>query len=121
MNEEIIEKLFLRYQQKGFLTNDKIFSELIEQGISVIQTERICSELLQKGVLISSAAPAKQRKLQAEEEYDKAHIDYDKLYGKIIHEDESLRLLVGYINKIQPPTRTYSPNRSKSTETTKAP
>lgn len=117
MNEEIIEKLFLRYQQKVFLTNDKIFSELIEQGISVIQTERICSELLQKSVLISSAAPAKQRKLQAKEEYDKAH----KLYGKIIHEDESLRLLVGYINKIQPPTRTYSPNRSKSTETTKAP
>ena len=103
MNEAITEKLFLRYQQKGFLTNDEILSELIGQGISIIQTERICSELLQKGVLISSATPKNQRKLQTEEEYDKTQIDYNELYDKIIREDESLRFIVGYAKKIQPP------------------
>lgn len=103
MNDAIIEKLFLQYQQKGFLTNDEILAELVFSNVSIIQTERICSELLAKGVLISDSAPSKKRESNLNSDYDKAHIDYNALYEKIIRKEPNLKFLVNYIRKIQPP------------------
>ncbi len=103
MNDAIIEKLFLQYQQKGFLTNDEILAELVFSNVSIIQTERICSELLAKGVLISDSAPSKKRESNLNSDYDKAHIDYNALYEKIIGKEPNLKFLVNYIRKIQPP------------------
>lgn len=107
MNEAIIEKLFAKYKQKGFLTNDEILAEILEQGVSIVQTERICSELLQKGVFISDESPNKQQKSDTEPafDYDKAQIDYDELYDKIILKNENLRFLVDYVRKIKPAQR----------------
>lgn len=117
MNEAIIEKLFLQYQQKGFLTNDEIFTELISSNVSIVQTERICSELLSRGVLISDSKPKDytinesksfdydKLRINCNELYDKAQIDYDELYDKIILKDENLRLLVDYVRKIKPAQR----------------
>ena len=96
MNEAIIEKLFLQYKQKGFLTKDEIFEELTFSNVSIVQTERICSELITKGVLICDIKPQNLS-------LDKSHIDYIKLYGKIVEKEPNLSFLIEYIRKIQPP------------------
>lgn len=101
MNENIIEKLYLRFQEKGFLTNDEIFNELLSSNVSIIETERICNELLSKGVLISDKP--RESNSEIKNEYDKAHIDYNKLYEKIIKKEPNLKFLVDYVKKIQPP------------------
>lgn len=104
MSETIIEKLFLQYQQKGFLTNDEIFTELISSTVSIVQTERICSELLSRGALISDLKPQIQSAIsESTFDYDKAHINYNKLYDKIVCDEPGLKFLVDYIRKIQPP------------------
>lgn len=104
MSEAVIEKLFLQYQQKGFLTNDEIFAELVSSNVSIIQTERICSELLSKGVLISDSLSLNASSDEKPNfDYDKSHINYDELYDKIIQKVPNLKFLVDYIRKIQPP------------------
>lgn len=107
MNKVIVDCLFAKYKQKGFLTNEEILNELIAQNISIVQTERICAELLQKGVLISTDVSnySDDLKDSMEFNYDKAQSDYDELYKKIIRQDESLQFLVDYIRKIKPPQK----------------
>lgn len=107
MNKVIVDCLFTKYKQKGFLTNEEILNELIAQNISIVQTERICAELLQKGVLISTDVSnySDDLKDSMEFNYDKAQSDYDELYKKIIRQDESLQFLVDYIRKIKPPQK----------------
>ena len=104
MNETVVEKLFAKYEQKGFLSNDEILSELISSNVSLVQTERICSELLSRGVLISDEKPVFENAGQSQKfDYDKAHIDYEKLFGKIITKEPNLEFLVDYVRKIKPP------------------
>ncbi len=102
MNEKIIETLLSKFRQKGFLTNDEILEELISSNVSIVQTERVCSELLAKGVLISDSAPKKERESDLNSDYDKAHIDYDALYDKIIEKEPKLKFLIDYIRNVQP-------------------
>ena len=102
MNDDVIEKLYQVYLKKGFLTNDEIFTELISSNINVIQTERICSELLSKGVLIADTKPQINNN-EITYEYDKSQIDYIKLYEKILKKEPSLKFFIDYIKKIQPP------------------
>lgn len=104
MNEKIIEKLFSIYTEKGFLTNDDILNELIVSKISLVQTERICSELLLRGVLISDEkSNSNNTILSQKSNYDKAQIDYDKLFDEITSKEPSLVFLLDYIRKIKPP------------------
>lgn len=102
MNNEVVEKLFVRYQTKGFLTNDEILEELASLNVSIVQTERICSALLAKGVLISDTLPASESQSTLSD-YDMAQIDYDALYDNIIEKEPCLKQLVNYIRRIQPP------------------
>lgn len=104
MNKAVIESLFALYKKKGFLTNDEIFSELVEAGVSIVQTERICSELLSRGVFISDEKPKSNEssESQTETEYDAAQIDYEELYTKIIKKEPSLKFLVDYVRKVKP-------------------
>ena len=102
MNDEVVRKLFARYQAKGFLTNDEIIEELVSSNISIVQTERICSALLAKGVLISDTLPASESQSNLSD-YDMAQIDYDVLYANIIEKEPCLKQLVNYIRRIQPP------------------
>lgn len=85
------------------MTNDEIFNEIIASNISVIQTERICNELLSKGVLISDSTTQSSNVEKLNYEYDKSQIDYNELYNKIIKKEPNLAFLVNYIKKIQPP------------------
>ena len=104
MNETVVEKLFAKYEQKGFLSNDEILTELISSNVSLVQTERICSELLSCGVLISDEKPVLENAGQNQKfDYDKAHIDYEKLFSKIVKKEPGLEFLVDYVRKIKPP------------------
>lgn len=103
MNEKIIEKLFSIYTGKGFLTNNDILNELTVSKISLVQTERICSELLLRGVLVSDEKSNFNNPILSEKSnYDKAQIDYDKLFDEITSKEPSLVFLLEYIRKIKP-------------------
>lgn len=102
MNEEIIEDLFSQYQAKGFLTKKELSDKLRLARVSIVQTERICSALLAKGVLISDTLPASESQSNLSD-YDMAQIDYDVLYDNIIEKEPCLKQLVNYIRRIQPP------------------
>lgn len=80
---------------------------MIEKNVSILQTERICSELLSRGVFICDEKPKsdKSSEVQTETEYDAARIDYEKLYAKIIKKEPSLKFLVDYVRKIKPAQR----------------
>ncbi len=96
MTNDIVEQLYSLSVKKGFLSNSDIFNELEKENVSIIQTERICSELLAKGVLISDEK-------RENSSYDKTHTDYNSLYKKILKEDNSLEYLINYIERIKPP------------------
>ncbi len=102
MIEQIIEKLFTNYNEKGFLTNDEIFNELIASNINIVQTERICNELISKGVLITDSIPILTDN-EFEFDYDRSQIDYNELYEKILKKEPGLKLLIDYIKRIKPP------------------
>ena len=96
MTDDIVEQLYSLSVKKGFLSNDDIFNELEKENISIIQTERICSELLARGVLITDEK-------RGNTSYDKTHTDYNSLYKKILKEDSSLEYLINYIKRVKPP------------------
>lgn len=105
-NESVIQSLCVLYKQKGFVTNEEIFEELISAQVSCVQTERICTELLRRGILISDEKGVSKIETlndAASNKYDKAHIDYNGLYEKIVKKDKTLEFFVNYVRNIKPP------------------
>lgn len=100
MHENLIEKLYQEFSVHGFISEDRIFDVLDENGVSLLQVDYICDQLLSRGVIIRDESPAVD---EDEDEYDRSNTDYDAIYAEILEIDEDLRELVEYVKEIQAP------------------
>lgn len=99
--EKLIDLLYEKFQKKGFLSEDEILLEFDQFNISFIQIEYVTKILLSKGVMISSGEDS----LEEEEvqSLDRARLDYNVVYDKILENDSGLSGLIEYVRKIRPP------------------
>ena len=99
MHEGIIDKLYNEYTARGFLSEDRIFAVIEENGVSLFDVEYICDHLLSKGVIIRDGTLPDEDA----EEYDRSNSNYEEVYREILEIDDSLSGLIEYIRKIQAP------------------
>lgn len=99
---EIINKLYDLYKEKGFLDEDTIFDAVIDAGLPLDEIERVCDILLAKGALVKSQEPHNTTDDAVE---DKAKIDYDAIYGQIVGFEPSLKIFIDGVKSISPPKR----------------
>lgn len=92
----IVQQLYELYEKKGFLLYDEILEKAASAGVSLIQTERICSELIAMGAMI------------CEDEFDDedvAFLDSNVIYNIIIEREPILKSFVNYVQRIKRPER----------------
>lgn len=99
---EIIDKLYGYYKEKGFLDEDTIFDIVIDAGLPLDEIERVCDILLSKGALVRSKETHNTTDDAVE---DKAKIDYDTIYNQIVSSEPSLKIFIDSVKSISPPKR----------------
>ena len=103
-NSKIVERLYELYKSRGYITEDEIYDAVIEDNISIFETNSILEKLLGQGVLVQEKHPLKQED-KKEETYVSRHIDYEELFSKVINVCPELKRFIHKIKKIQPPQR----------------
>ena len=92
----IVQQLYELYEKKGFLLYDEILEKAASASVSLIQTERICSELIAMGAMICED--------ECEDE-DVAFLDSNVIYNIIIEREPILKSFVDYVQRIKRPER----------------
>ena len=92
----VVQQLYELYEKKGFLLYDEILEKAASASTSLIQTERICDELIAMGAMI------------CEEEYEDeevAFLDSNVIYNIIVEREPILKSFINYVQRIKKPER----------------
>lgn len=100
MHEAIVEKLHNEYKLCGYITEQQVFATIEENDIPLFDVEYICDQLLSKGVIIRDDDVSDD---SDEEEYDRSHTNYGKIYEQVLEIDPSLTNFIEYVKNIQAP------------------
>ena len=98
---EIQNQLFSQYKRKGFLSENEITDCCVSNNLDFFETDEVMQFLIDKKVLFSE----KKGEIIYEEEdiYDKAQIDYDEFFDKVLAEYPNFKIIVEHIKSIKPP------------------
>lgn len=98
---EIQNSLFSQYRNKGFLSENEITDCCIGNNLDFFETDEVMQFLIDKKVLFSEE---KGEIIYEEEDiYDKAQIDYDDFFDKVLAEYPNFKIIVEHIKNIKPP------------------
>ncbi len=98
MHQKIIEKLYNKYKVHGYIEEESVFNELIENNLPLDEINILCNKLLDMGVIIKTDDYEDSQVF-----YDLSRTDYEKLYNDVIEIDDSLKQLINEIKEIKPP------------------
>lgn len=98
---EIQNQLFSQYKRNGFLSENKITDYCVGNNLDFFETDEVMQFLIDKKVLFSEE---KGEIIYKEEDiYDKAQIDYDDFFDKVLAEYPNFKIIVEHIKNIKPP------------------
>ena len=104
---ELIKKIYDIYKQNGYVSEDTVFDLIIDAGIALNETDRVCDELLAMGVLIRDDSTALQEIKDKDDDFadsvDYAQIDYEEVYEQVLRIDPTLDYIIGYVRQVPPP------------------
>lgn len=98
---EIQNQLFSQYKRNGFLSENEITDYCVGNNLDFFETDEVMQFLIDKKVLFSEE---KGEIIYEEEDiYDKAQIDYDDFFDKVLAEYPNFKIIVEHIKNIKPP------------------
>lgn len=99
----VIDTLYSRYSDKGFVTEDEILNLCTEYNLPFHRIDYVCDHVISKGVLISDVPPTQFG--TDDEVEDHAQIDYESVYRKSIYICPEMKNVIEQIRAIYPPQR----------------
>lgn len=103
IEQVVIDTLYLRYKDKGFVTEDEILDICTEYNLPFHQIDYVCDQVISRGVLISDNS-LKQTELD-DEITDYAQIDYESVYRKALYICPNMKTIIDKIRMITPPQK----------------
>ncbi len=95
----VIEKAFLEYSLKGYVTEDYVLDLVGKYDLPLSEVSRVCEQLVAKGVIIRDDSIDNEDFLGT----DYSQTDYNQTFDEVAALDKSLTVFVDYIRGIQPP------------------
>jgi len=97
---EIIDLLYVRYQARGYITEDEALDLMTEHDLPLSEVDRVTEQLLAMGVLIQDDSDDLDGSNNG---YDKARTNYDEIFSRAIEIDPSLTVFIEEVKTIQAP------------------
>ncbi len=95
--EIVINDIFSIYKSKGFVTEDEVVELMTINNVSIKNIDIIMEKIIGLGVIFSDIESKKDQVI------DKAQIDYEIIYDRIILISPSLGPLILYFRGVKPP------------------
>ncbi len=96
--------LVQRYNERGYLVEDEVIDCCIEFDLDLAEIDAVCDRLLKRNIIFrDSASTTVETNVDDDDVYDRSHINYDDVFGKIEKEYPSCEYLVEQIKSILPP------------------
>lgn len=100
MHQGIIDNIFNKFKDEGYVAEDAIFDVLVENDVPLDKVDYICGVLLSRGVII--------RNDSIEEDnddliYDYSQVNYEEIFIEVIKIDEGLSFFIDEIRTVIPP------------------
>lgn len=105
LTNDIIQKIYEIYKQKGYVSENSVFDFIIDAGIPLDETDRVIDRLLSMGVLIQDEPVPIQTEIDNDElnDVDRTQLDYEEIYTRILEIDPSLDYIIEYVRQIPAP------------------
>lgn len=105
LTNEIIQKIYEIYKQKGYISENSVFDLIIDAGIPLDETDRVIDRLLSMGVLIQDEPVPVQSEIDDDEEnnVDRTQLDYEEIYSRVLEIDPSLNYIINYVRQVPAP------------------
>ena len=105
LTNDIIQKIYEIYKQKGYVSENSVFDFIIDAGIPLDETDRVIDRLLSMGVLIQDEPVPIQSEIDDDEEndVDRTQLDYEEIYSRVLEIDPSLDYIIDYVRQVPAP------------------
>lgn len=105
LTNEIIQKIYEIYKQKGYVSENYVFDLIIDAGIPLDETDRVIDRLLSMGVLIQDEPVSVQSEIDDDEENDedRTQLNYEEIYSRVLEIDPSLDYIIDYVRQVPAP------------------
>ena len=105
LTNDIIQKIYEIYKQKGYVSENSVFDFIIDAGIPLDETDRVIDRLLSMGVLIQDEPVPVQSEIDDDEEndVDRTQLDYEEIYSRVLEIDPSLDYIIDYVRQVPAP------------------
>lgn len=103
---EIVDILYKKYQNQGFITEQAIFDLCDDNSLSFLATDRVCNKLIDLGVLITDDSQNIEIDKTEEAVYkDYSQIDYNEVYDFYFQNYPQMQPIINYIKSLPPPQK----------------
>lgn len=103
---EIVDILYKKYQNQGFITEQAIFDLCDDNSLSFLATDRVCNKLIDLGVLITDDSQNIEIDKTEEAVYkDYSQIDYNEVYDSYFQNYPQMQPIINYIKSLPPPQK----------------
>ena len=101
LTNDIIQKIYEIYKQKGYISENSVFDLIIDAGLPLDETDRVIDRLLSMGVLIQDEPVPVQSEIDDDEEndVDRTQLDYEEIYSRVLEIDPSLDYIIDYVRQ----------------------
>lgn len=104
LSNDIVQKIYDIYKQKGYVSENVVFNLIIDSGIPLDETDRVIDKLLSMGVLIQDEPVIVQTDdVDSEDDVDRTQLDYEEIYKRVLEIDPSLDFIIDYVRQIPAP------------------
>lgn len=105
LTNDIIQKIYEIYKQKGYISENSVFDLIIDAGLPLDETDRVIDRLLSMGVLIQDEPVPVQSEIDDDEEndVDRTQLDYEEIYSRVLEIDPSLDYIIDYVRQVPAP------------------
>ena len=105
LTNDIIQKIYEIYKQKGYISENSVFDLIIDAGLPLDETDRVIDRLLSMGVLIQNEPVPVQSEIDDDEEndVDRTQLDYEEIYSRVLEIDPSLDYIIDYVRQVPAP------------------
>ena len=105
LTNDIIQKIYEIYKQKGYVSENSVFDFIIDACIPLDETDRVIDRLLSMGVLIQDEPIPVQTEIDNDEEndFDRTQLDYEEIYTRVLEIEPSLDYIINYVRQVPAP------------------
>lgn len=104
LTNDIVQKIYGIYKQKGYISENAVFDLIIDAGIPLDETDRVVDNLLSMGVLIQDEPTViRIDQISVEDDVDRTQLDYEEIYKRVLEIEPSLDYIIDYVRQIPAP------------------